>query len=153
MRPSRSMKVTTHFPTDTSAPTYMNSATAKSRNDGLRKRLPASLMLNDSACTGPGNFAETTISIKTIEATPSTQKISPRPPRCCRLCTTRGREASPSPKQMSSRFSAEFRQAEATSATRACPAATIALAPSPSTREQAKIRNSAEAAATLVTVS
>ncbi len=149
---SRSIKVTTHFPTDTSVPTYIKSAIARSKNEGLRKRAGASPIGDDSGCVGLGKREARISTSKIAAAPPSDEKINPSPPRCCNLWTTRGSEASPRPKHMSSKLSAALRQPDATSATSAWPAATIAFAPKPSINEQAKISSSADAACTLVTV-
>src|SRR5262245_56781989 len=113
------MKVTTHLPTETSAPTYMKRAMANNKNDGLRNRLPASFIDTDSECIGLGNLEAVTSNNKIAPATAKDPKIMPSPPRCCRHCTTNGRDASPRPKQMSSEFNAEVRHVSATSATSA----------------------------------
>src|SRR5262249_17909854 len=72
---SLSTKVTTHFTTETSVPTYMNSAIARNQNEALRKRPPASLNGNDSGWTGLGNLGTTTRTSSTVVKIASTQKI------------------------------------------------------------------------------
>src|ERR1044072_578009 len=152
MLASRSIKVTTHLATDTSAPTYMNNASARSRKDGLANSETASPAPDECDWVGAGKREVTIRSNRTTVKAASDQKISSSPPCLWSAWTTSGRQARPRPKQMSRRFNTEFRHVAATSATRACPEATIAFAPKPNTREQPKIKISAEVACTLVTI-
>src|SRR5690242_1622534 len=71
---SRSIKVTTHLPTDTSVPTYMNSASASSRKDGLATSETASPTPDECDWVGAGKREVTISNKRTTVKAPSDQK-------------------------------------------------------------------------------
>src|ERR1700694_3450359 len=82
IRVSRSIYETTHLLTETSVPTYMKSATARSQNEGLRKSSLAPLSEEDSGCAGRGKRGTRIITNSTTVMAPSDQKIEDSPPYC-----------------------------------------------------------------------
>src|SRR6266404_5912449 len=75
IRTSRSIYETTHLPTDTSVPTYIKSAMAKSQNEGLRKSSLAPLNDDDSGCEGRGKRGTRISTNSTTVKALSDQKI------------------------------------------------------------------------------
>src|SRR6266542_2843758 len=67
---------------ETSVPTYMKSAIAKSQNEGLRKSSLAPLNEDDSGCEGRGKRGTSISANSTTVMPPSDQKIEASPPYC-----------------------------------------------------------------------